>query len=390
MILYGQKLVDTLRKLCDNSKERIWIVTPFIGYWGAIEKILGRKWMTNYDIDLKILTDIRNELFINYESFEKFKHRAEIRTLRGLHAKIYLIDNSALITSANLTGTAFTKRYEMGYLCYKVPPELESAIIDWWNNSSKVDSSWTPPDITKNRSREEGNTKGLKKHWNFPQDDIKTKTFKNFGDYLKAHDHFKQIYSQLTPRILNFLPIYHEIDSFFNYLFHEHPKKPTKKYLKRSYRKITDQKRKTEISRYIKQYKNWINENPGDENYRNKRIKTVQEKLSKKNIEDISIKNIEKVIDSLHCMNSLVLNKKRFLNPRNNTIDMIINEWKKLLHSRKLTIEGRMEECNNNLNYFGKSAIQELIAWYYPDKYSVINRNSNSGLKFFGYNVKTY
>ena len=61
-----------------------------------------------------------------------------------------------------------------------------------------------------------------------------------------------------------------------------------------------------------------------------------------------------------------------------------------LLHDDSIPIEERMELCNNKLRWFGKSSIRELVSWYHPDKYPIMNRNSNCGLKFFGYDIETY
>lgn len=391
MILYGQRLVNALRRLCDSSSKRIWIITPFIGSWNAIEKILGRKWITNNSIDFRILTDIRNQYFINPVSFEKFKHRALVKTLPGLHAKLYLIDDSAIITSANLTGTAFSRRYEIGYLYQRIPDELQSLVEAWWETAKTVDSSWTPTKPPKgNPTEDEGKTTGLKKLWNLPTLPVKITVFRDFETRLKAHNHFKEIYCRLTPRLLQSLPIFDEIDAFYNYLFHEHPQKPTKQFLKKPYRRLTDSRREKEAKEYLTQFANWISENPDFEAYRISRMRTVQERLHLKNINSLGFQDIEKVTDSLHCMNSLQLNRKRFLNPQNNTIGVVVTEWSDLLHTSNVPIEERMEKCNENLRFFGKSAIQELISCYFPDKYPVINRNSNCGLKFFGYNVKTY
>jgi hypothetical protein len=41
--LYEQSLVNTLRKLMDSSKERIWISSPFIGGVSAVTRILGER-----------------------------------------------------------------------------------------------------------------------------------------------------------------------------------------------------------------------------------------------------------------------------------------------------------------------------------------------------------
>ena len=54
---------------------------------------MGTKWITDSRLNIKIITDIENEGFINSETIKQFLHRASVKTLPGLHAKIYIIDN---------------------------------------------------------------------------------------------------------------------------------------------------------------------------------------------------------------------------------------------------------------------------------------------------------
>lgn len=87
-------------------------------------------------------------------------------------------------------------------------------------------------------------------------------------------------------------------------------------------------------------------------------------------------------------MNSLPLNRVSFMKESNNTTASIIYAWGQLLHGNNTSIEERMEQCNKKLFRFGKSAIQELLSYYYPADYPVINSNSMSGMKLFGYATK--
>jgi len=86
-------------------------------------------------------------------------------------------------------------------------------------------------------------------------------------------------------------------------------------------------------------------------------------------------------------MNSIPLNRVVFLRKENNSLSIIKKAWENLLHNNDKAIEERMEDCNNELYRFGKSAIQELISFYYPEKYPIINSNSNCGMKLFGYDL---
>ncbi len=391
MILYGNELVKKIREEFDNAKNRIWITVPFIGDWNAVKRIMGTKWITNNQLDIKIITDIRNEDFINFETIKQFLYRANVRTLAGLHAKIYIIDNSVFITSANLTATAFSKRYEIcSFFTFDKTHEILNVFNKWWKISKTVDITWQPTkQENKKTEKEAGNIAGLKQIWELPKDIIEIINFKDYQDNFNLYNHFRTIYVKHGKRLLPNLTEYHELDAFLNYLFHEHKDKPSHKYLESSYRKLSDNKRISEVIKYKNEFKKWLAENQNFENYRVNNIKLIQKYLSKKKIKILSKNELEKVIDCLHTMNSHALNKFRFLNHKNNDIKAIRESFYILLHDNG-TIEERMEICNSRLKFFGKSSIRELISWYYPDKYPIMNRNSNSGLKFFGYDIKTY
>ena len=59
-----------------------------------------------------------------------------------------------------------------------------------------------------------------------------------------------------------------------------------------------------------------------------------------------------------------------------------------LVNSKQL-LASRMTECNK-INGLGSSSMNEILGFTYPDKYPLINKNSNSGLRFFGYHIKVY
>jgi phosphatidylserine/phosphatidylglycerophosphate/cardiolipin synthase-like enzyme len=112
-MLYGQGLIDTAAALFRSARKRIWIATPYIGGWISVQRIMGTKWIGDLRIEIRILADISDTTALDRETIKAFQKRAEIRSLEGLHAKSYIIDNTILITSANLTGTAFQSRWEI-------------------------------------------------------------------------------------------------------------------------------------------------------------------------------------------------------------------------------------------------------------------------------------
>lgn len=392
MILSEQKLGIELRKAFDNAKSRIWIAVPFIGSWNLVERITGISWVAKRNIDFRLLTDVNNEHFIDSKTYQKFKQQAELKTLEGLHAKIYIIDNFILLTSANLTGTAFSKRYEIG-ITLDNDQEVVKIFLNWWDIAKPIDKDWLPSrsdNGSKNEEPEANNISKLKKRWELPKSPQTGNDFKEYFNTLSYYNNFTSLYESHAERLLIDLPIYQEVDSFLNYLFHEHPDKPSNEFLEKEHRQLTEKGRISELKKYFTQYKIWLAKHPTFENHRFENIKTIQFKLSESRIDKLKEKDIEIVINCLHCMNSLALNRVKFLNPQNNTKDFIIKNWKDLLHNDGIDLPIRMQTCKNNLYSFGKSSICELLAWYYPDQYPIINRNSNSGMKFFGYDIETY
>lgn len=392
MLYYGKELISKIRSDFDNSTTRIWIVVPFIGDWNSVKKIMGTKWISNNNLEIKIITDIRNEDFINAETIKQFLHKGEVKTLSGVHAKIYIIDDSVFITSANLTGTAFSKRYE---ICeyYKINDDHDILKIfnDWWLKSKIVNSDWQPTK-SKNKPTENdaGNINGLKKLWDLPESSVKIKNFKDYQDNLSSYNHLLKVYNSDDERLIPELTKYHELDAFLNYLFHEDEDKPSAVYINEKFRYLNEVKQYSEIKKYKSKFKKWLKNKPEYISYRQEVIDSIQLELNEKNIKILDRNKLEKIIPLLHTMKSLPLNKARFLNIQNNNLNTIKSSFNLLLHDTTKSIDDRMELCNNNLKYFGKSSIRELVSWYYPDQYPIINRNTNSGLKFLGYDIKTY
>ena len=85
-------------------------------------------------IDFRVLTDVESG-FIRHDTYTGFiaSPHTEIRSLLSLHAKIYLIDDWCLLTSANLTGMAFSARHEVGQV---VSVQSRCQLFDqWWRKA---------------------------------------------------------------------------------------------------------------------------------------------------------------------------------------------------------------------------------------------------------------
>lgn len=396
-IYFGQDLVDLLRAKCNQVKERIWISSPYLGSDTAILKILGKKWLTDPFVSIRLLTDQLELGRLNIKTIDMFRKRGKVHHLRGLHAKIYIIDDQVLITSANLTETAFSKRYEIGY--FLNPPVSREAISifeTWWESYSKeIPIDWV--DKIKQKAHypnaEDQDGKGMQKLWvlpKLPSISIK-KNSKDFLDYeyfCDCYDALAKIYRSTQGRLTN-MPLYLEVDGFLDYLFH-HDSKPSSPYRKikgkvKPYRQVSDAKRISEVKKYTPNYREWVT-NGHNIKWRLKASKEIQKVLDSNQIQTITFDDIKIVVSHFNCMNSYAINKAKFLNPENNDLQTIRDSWEDLLYGKE-DLQRRMKRCKDNINYFGDSAVQELLGFFDPEKYPIRNGNSNSGLRFFGYDV---
>ncbi len=247
ILLTEQKQIDTLREKCDNAKRRIWIASPYIGSLKDVKKIIGGKWKLP-SIDCRVLTDIEAG-FIRQDMFYEFiNNQIEIRSLSSIHAKIYIVDDWCLITSANLTGTAFLCRYEMGLATDDIA-EIENTYLRWWNNADGVTK------LPKKQQKalinyQDGNS--FKKKFKAPP--YNSGLQDKYDAVCEKYREFAQLYEKTTGRnqqmVADGYTLLQEVDFFFNYLYHDHPETPSNGQ-KTPNRMSDAQKRKT-ILKYFK------------------------------------------------------------------------------------------------------------------------------------------
>lgn len=103
-------LYDAVRRLSANSK-RVWAASPYLGR-GA-RNVFDPSFMSA--TDTRLLVDLKSG-YVDKVELAAFRTWAPkgTRTLRYLHAKIYVFDKSAIITSANLSRRAFERNREIG------------------------------------------------------------------------------------------------------------------------------------------------------------------------------------------------------------------------------------------------------------------------------------
>ena len=376
-ILSGQNLVNALREHCDQAKKRIWIASPYIGTFKDVQKIIGGNWMRSH-IDFRVLTDVESG-FIRHDTYTGFiaSPNTKIRSLFNLHAKIYLIDDWCLLTSANLTGMAFSARHEVGQVVSGIE-QVVKLFDQWWKKAQAVSS--VPKSLPKSLADREDLPKP-KRLYKLPQ-----YTSGASDQFLKKCDQFKEfasLYESVTGRnqqmVDDGFTLYEEVDYFFNFLYHNHPDKPSKEYTK-EVRSLTSREVKQEIRRYFK----IMSYESEKEQWRLNRRNRIRELLPFKTDSSPRKEKIKEVLDCLHCLHSYSWNKTKILSE--NDPRSIARAWNKLVNAPFINAQ-LIEEVIGEIKNFGRSSACELIAWYYPEEYPMINLNSESGMRFFGFNI---
>ncbi len=392
-ILQGVALGMKLRTLSDSARHRVWIVSPYIGRWPAVSSLLGADWWSS-SVLLRVITDINGPHNVNQGTLIRLLERGPVRTLKGVHAKIYIVDDRAIVTSANLTETAFTKRREIGTLLEPTESKEVIAIVSsWWDNYAteiSLDSVKTWQAIPAYTPEEEG--AGLPKLWSLPQkpsDDLFSSSGKNaqgFADYRKFLNDYSELARQYVAlqRLWPETPLFLETDAFLNYLFHEAEGTPSFVFRENSNpRTLTNDERAEELGSWAPKFAQWVRDSQ-EQDYRVKYSRLIRKLLGKDWVDDLSLDEVRQVLDCLHCMRTYPPNMKKFLNPINNDLETIRSAWKDLIHGGDKP-EQRMQRCNASLRFFGTSSVQELLGWYYPDEFPIRNGNSDAGLRFWGY-----
>jgi len=395
--LHGFALGTRIRELSDSAKERVWIVSPYIGRWPAVSSLFGASWWKGSALQLQVITDISCATNVNRGTLCKLASRGAIRSISGVHAKIYIFDNRAIVTSANLTETAFTKRREIGVLLDELEAkETINLFFTWWNDESvPVDEDQlldSKRNESANATEPEGQT--LPKLWNLPdapdEREFEDKggikgAFSRYQAFLKSYGDLALEYKSVQ-RLWPDGPIFMEVDAFLDFLYRTAEGTPSHEfYYKNKTRELTRREQSSEIRRWAVKFANWpkVKENM---RWRAKNISTIQDLLSEKSIGNLTREDARKVANCINAMNARQLNKFKFLQPQNNSIDSIKRSWRRLLHGKEPE-QDRIDKCNAELRFFGTSSIQELLGWYFPNKYPLKNGNSDAGLRFFGFHI---
>jgi hypothetical protein len=330
---------------------------------------------------------------LNGATLTRIAQRGIIHGLRGLHAKIYIVDDTALVTSANLTGTAFSRRYEIGeWRNGECAAKVIDLYEDWWLNDSRRVSLESILELTKNRSSTlgENGRDALIVLNSLPPDTgdfgghRQINLFLDYPAFLDDYKDFAAIYFSVQ-RIRSHMPRYFETDSFLNYLFRVHENRPSKRFVEGPPRFLSTSERHKEIRHWAGEFRRHVELTGRSPDWRSTHSRIVRRLLSRESLSSLTKSQVSEIIKGLNCMND-GRQQSRFLNSPVNTLSAIRESWSELIYGLQPLTE-RMSVCAGNLFSFKRSSVQELLGFIDPEKYPLRNLTVNAGLRLFGYDV---
>jgi len=119
--LSEKELYPTILKNSANAKNIFWVCSPYLGL--DSHEFFSQKIIETPPKDIRFVFRL-NKLSVSrgevnpheIEYFMEHFRSSSIRTNDAFHSKIYIFDNSALVTSANLSKSAFQTNIEAGVL----------------------------------------------------------------------------------------------------------------------------------------------------------------------------------------------------------------------------------------------------------------------------------
>jgi phosphatidylserine/phosphatidylglycerophosphate/cardiolipin synthase-like enzyme len=119
--LTEKELYPEVKKRSKQTKNILWVCSPYLGT--NAHEIFSEEIAKNPPKDIRLLFRLEKRLvekgMVNPNEIEYFQmhiKNCQIRTNSIFHSKIYIFDDSALVTSANLSKTAFEKSIEAGVI----------------------------------------------------------------------------------------------------------------------------------------------------------------------------------------------------------------------------------------------------------------------------------
>lgn len=402
------KLVDMVKYISENSKagEVLWLASPFISSYKAMDYLFNFEYNKKHKTDLRLITDIDNATLYNKQILEFFMQNGELRTLKNLHAKIYIMGSHSIITSANMTRRAFFVNHEIGIAMTKsnihkdlyeelwreakpvTPEELEINVkntrgdfdADMFDGSEIIRE--LPKKLPKNCEYITGLQKArLQRSKEVPQN----------CEYITFLENFEKLSKQYikSGRIWEKPPLKYEIDAFLNYLFHH-----SETHSSYSYYTTNDVNQNATpelLDECKKEFSKWIKskeaESYDDENHRSESAKYAKDIFSKDKINELKLEHCAEFLQKN--INTYFKNGTRFhwaeKFVQTNNPDTVKNYISQLRECKKEDVDKLIK--NSHVKYMGISTSQELIGLL-RDEFPIKNENTNAGLRYLGYGAQ--
>lgn len=120
-----------IRKLITTSKEKLFLISPYLQISKQLKLLIQQSEQTNPMIDIKVVCR-KDKINADDMSFLQQLKNVKISALDNLHAKCYLNENSAIITSMNLYQFSQENNWEMGVKIEKSEdPQLYDEILGY-------------------------------------------------------------------------------------------------------------------------------------------------------------------------------------------------------------------------------------------------------------------
>ncbi len=394
-IVEGKDLVTALRSAVDLARDRLWMASPYIGGWpGNVRRIIGTHWQQSVK-DVRLLTDV-DERGFRLNTLKQFFRRGSVRTLAGLHAKLYIADDFVLLTSANLTGTAFSKRYEAGIvLTGRHADHTASLFQQWWKLAHPVLEEQLSEPRVRPIEPGESNRPPLPMLVPLPPDvedePLPSDSFGDYDAFLTYYEDLATTYKSVQ-RLWSKTPLYFEIDGFLNFLYHDAPGRPSNGYEKKAPRNLTTEQRRQQIRTFAARFAGaYAKDNIGKDSptRRSHHAKVVRQLLQRNLRRGLTRSEIKELLGQLNSMRSYPVNIAKVVNPHNNTLGELRAMLREIV-DESVPLQRRMANCSRRVFGISKASIQELVGFYYAGKYPLRNLNTNCGLRFFGYHVRIH
>lgn len=342
-------------------------------------------------VQLRILTDM--EEYSDFDTLSKLHERSEgVRHIFGLHAKLYIFDNQAIITSANLTKNGFDRNVEVGMLIREDVGTVAEFFERLWGNAAVVDAAGVESvkgkfGLSREKESASPSVWKLGSAASSVRFDLTNQSeISDYRKFLANYGNLRDGYSKIN-RLWPDMPLNLEVDAFLNFLYNDHPDKPSRAFFgpeKGVARTLTTSEQTEEIDQFAREFAAHDSINSPNKEWRKQRYELIRDKLAWNTIRDLTRQEADEVAACLHTLNSHGKRNLRRFEQSRNSIETIRKTWRELLHSP----EGEELRIRNSLDHihgFGRNSAQELLGWMFPNRLPIRNDNAEAGLYFLGY-----